>query len=265
VIGRAEPRPVILTYHAFGEPGERSSRFVVSRRRFLLQMITLKLLVRRVIALDDLVRRLVENRELVGRAVVITIDDGYLDNYEIARPILRRFGFSATIFVVSGHVGGVNSWDEAGELAGRALLDWPQVAELAADGVVSIGAHTRTHPTLAGLDEARVDDEVRGSREDLERRLGSPVTLFAYPFGRCDEAATRAVREAGFLGACTTRPAPTSPGDDPFLLGRVEVRGRDSLVRFAARVLGWGEARTSRPVRARPRDSRGRPGRASSE
>lgn len=237
-MSRARGTP-ILAYHAFARPGERPSRFVVSRRRFLLQMLLLKLLGRRVIGLEDHVGRLAAGAPL-ARAVVITIDDGYLDNLAVAWPILRRFGYPATIFLVSRSIGARNDWDDTGALAGRPLLDWAQIAELAADGV-AFGAHTRTHPSLPGLDPPSLVTEIEGSRTDLEAKLDREVGVFAYPYGRSDGAAVRAVAAAGFRAACTSRPGLTLPGDDLHLLERVEVRGRDSLVRFAARVLGWGE------------------------
>jgi peptidoglycan/xylan/chitin deacetylase (PgdA/CDA1 family) len=240
-MSRAHGTP-ILAYHAFARPGEREARFVVSPRRFRLQLLLLKLLRRRVIGLDEHVRRLA-SREPLGRAVVITIDDGYLDNYGVAWPLLRRFGYTATIFLVSGSVGGANDWDPEGDLAGRPLLDWFHIRELAAAGIV-FGAHTRTHPSLPGLDEPSLSAEIEGSRRDLEAALDRHVDLFAYPYGRFDDDAVRAVAAAGFSAACTAWVGLAGPEDDPHRLPRVEVRGRESLLRFAARVLGFGEVRT---------------------
>lgn len=229
----------VLMYHAFGEP---ASRFVIPARRFILQMRLLRLFGFRPVSLDEHVRRLVGGHGGRGRTVVITIDDGYRDNHEIAFPILRRLGYQATVFVVSRGIGGVNDWDDLGELSRRPLLELRQIHELAAGGF-AIGAHTRTHPTLPGMDAQAAGDEIGGSKTDLEGELGTPVEFFAYPYGRYDDVAVTAVREAGFAAALTARPGLSRPGGDVHLIDRIEVRGDDSLLRFAAALFGWARSR----------------------
>jgi peptidoglycan/xylan/chitin deacetylase (PgdA/CDA1 family) len=231
----------VLMYHAFGHEGEPPSRYVLPADRFAAQMRMLRRLRFRVIGLEEHVRRL-ESRTLAPRTAVITIDDGYRDNHEIAHPVLRRFGYPATLFVVSGRVGAVNDWDREGDVAGRPLLNAHQLRELAAAGV-TIGAHTRNHPSLPSVDELTTEAEVAGSKADLEAELGSPVGLFAYPYGRHDAKSVSAVRAAGFRAACSTRPGLSRAGGDPFLIERIEVRGDDSMGRFVAGLLGWARSR----------------------
>jgi peptidoglycan/xylan/chitin deacetylase (PgdA/CDA1 family)/GT2 family glycosyltransferase len=220
----------VLMYHAFGNRDE-GDRFVVSRRALSRQLLLLRALRYRGIHFEDLVAALREGRLPPRRAVVITIDDGYLDNLEVALGVLRRHRFPATVYLVSGKMGGVNDWTRDGALADRPLLDWEQARELETHDI-RLGAHTRTHPELPTRTDDEVRAEISGSRQDLTAGLGSPVTTFAYPYGQLDERAVEAVAEAGFAGACTVEPRLASPQEDPLRVPRVEVRAEDSLLRF---------------------------------
>jgi peptidoglycan/xylan/chitin deacetylase (PgdA/CDA1 family) len=172
--------------------------------------------------------------------VILTFDDGYADNWELARPILQRYGFAATVFLVSGALGGFPTWTSEPALQGRPLLTVAQIRELLAAGI-EIGAHTRTHPSLTGVAEPEVREaEVKGSREDLERYLGRPVRSFAYPFGDYDAELLALVEHAGYEGACGTCPGINDPAAPAFELCRLEVRGTDSLLTFA-RMIWRGE------------------------
>jgi peptidoglycan/xylan/chitin deacetylase (PgdA/CDA1 family) len=114
---------------------------------------------------------------------------------------------------------------------------------------IEIGAHTRTHPpltTLATIDQRR---EIEGSRGDLERQLGVPVRMFAYPFGAMNEQTAAIVSAAGFDGACGSRSGGNDPATPLYNLRRLEVRGEDSLLDFA--LLLW-RAHRSRPSRSSP-------------
>jgi peptidoglycan/xylan/chitin deacetylase (PgdA/CDA1 family)/GT2 family glycosyltransferase len=223
----------ILIYHAIARPGERAGRYRISARRFRRQLVWLKLRGYRVIDLDELVRLRREFRLPPAKSVVITFDDGFADNLELALPLLERHGFPCTLFLASA-AGTRCAWSGDGQLAGRELLGPEQAGAFLANG--SVGAHTRTHVDLLsiGLEQARA--EIAGSKQELEAALGVPVTLFAYPYGSYDERIRRLVREAGFEAACTITPGPNWPATDPFELRRVEVRGTDSLLRFALTV-----------------------------
>jgi peptidoglycan/xylan/chitin deacetylase (PgdA/CDA1 family)/GT2 family glycosyltransferase len=229
----------VLMYHAFSV-GDENDRYVISRRALSWQLWLLRLFGYRGVEFAEVARCLRERQLPPRRALAITIDDGYRDNLEVAEPVLRRHGFPATVFLVSGKLGGVNDWTDGGALADRPLLTAEQAEELRGRGI-AIGAHTRTHPELPAQADGAVKEEIGGSREDLEARLGAPIATFAYPFGLFDERAVTAVGESGYEGACTVEPRLVSLLDDPLRVPRVEVRAGESLPRFLLNV--WLGAR----------------------
>lgn len=238
-VPRAERRQLlggvpVLMYHAF-TAGEERDRWVVPGDTFARQMRLLALLRYRVITLDELAAALRAGGPLPRRGVVITIDDGYRDNLEVALPLLRRHRFPASLFLVSRRVGEANDWDTEGAPAGRPILGDAEIAELRAGGV-HLGAHTRTHPVLSQLDDEQVREEIGGSRRDLEERLGEPIETLTYPFGVWDDRSLAATAEAGFLAACTTEARLTQTGDDPLLIPRIEIGGSDSILTFLRKV-----------------------------
>jgi peptidoglycan/xylan/chitin deacetylase (PgdA/CDA1 family)/GT2 family glycosyltransferase len=230
----------VLMYHAFTDSGEED-RYIAPRRSFARQMRLLAALRYRVVDFEEIGLALREGRPLPRRSVAITIDDGYADNLEVAGPILRRHGFSATLFLVSSKLGAAADWSSRESATdGRPLLSREQARRMHAEGH-RIGAHTRTHrplPTLAG-DEAAA--EIGGSRADLEEALGIPVPTFAYPYGELDEAAVGATDRASFVAACTTVPRHARLGDDPLRIPRIEVRGSDTTRRFLRKLWLGGE------------------------
>ena len=221
----------VLTYHAFGERDEED-RFVVSRHRFRRQLRLLRLLRYRFMKLETLASHLHRGEPLPSRTVALTIDDGYVDNLSLAFPLLQANQAPATFFIVSDRLGGRNDWSKDNRLAGRQILDRDEAQQLSSSVGISVGSHTRTHPSLPALPSTQVADEVEGSRRDLEDILSQEIVSFAYPYGRFDEREVDAVRDAGFDVACTTVPRPARFRDDPLLIPRIDIYGGDSLLRF---------------------------------
>jgi peptidoglycan/xylan/chitin deacetylase (PgdA/CDA1 family)/GT2 family glycosyltransferase len=220
----------VLMYHAFSED-EGGDRFVISRRRFERHLRLLRLLRYRTIPLEELAQALREDRPLPRRTVVITIDDGYRDNLEIALPALRHHRCVATLFVVSGRLDTRNEWDDEGAVSGRPMLSPEQLREWRDAGML-VGAHTRTHPALPEIGDEQVSDEIGGSGKDLEELLGEPVPTFSYPYGRFDARAVEAAGTAGYEAAVTTWGQPARPGEDPLRIPRIEIEGADSPLRL---------------------------------
>lgn len=158
-----------------------------------------------------------------NRRVIITFDDGYADAYEEAYPILRRNGFTATIYVITDLV------DCHGHLT------WEQIRELAADGMV-IGSHTVGHPDLTAVSARELRKQLIDSRTRLELMLDKQVLDFAYPSGAFNSMVEAAVRHAGYKTAVTTRPGLCSPGQDRLALPRVRISGGMTMAEFRAAI-----------------------------
>ncbi len=182
-----------------------------------------------------------------GRPTVsITFDDGYLDNYAIALPLLLERRMSATFFITTGLVDAdpevlhfVESlWGaRTGEIK---AMTWNQVAELAESGM-DVGAHTLSHRRLLDLPEDQALEEIRGSKLAIEDHTRIPVRTFAYPFGKprqhFDKSTTRLVRLAGIDAAGSILYRGVRPDDSPFAIPRIPITG-DSTQMLAAKVHG---------------------------
>ncbi|MEW6282388.1 MAG: polysaccharide deacetylase family protein, partial [Candidatus Eremiobacterota bacterium] len=160
-------------------------------------------------------KRVVPVRELLRDpgpdSVALAFDDGLLDNYINAFPLLQEFGFRATFYVVPGYdrvtrwVNPRNGrWSDRpapGYTAPHPNMEARHRRELARHGC-EIGSHTLTHRNLTGLEPDDLRREVHDSKRWLEDELGQPVTTFCYPRGRFNLSVLRQVRQAGYLGAC---------------------------------------------------------------
>lgn len=196
--------PVILMYHSVGENLEKESILNVSEEAFEDQMSLLKKGGYHVVSLMDLVQMIECGKRVPFKTVVITFDDGYENNYAKAYPILRKYHFPAIIFMITGNIG------QEKEMAGGhryRFLSKEMLRTLSNDGLMSIGAHTVTHPYLPDVsDPDLLEKEISGSKEELENIIKKPVEAFAYPVGGYNEAVLRCIKKAGFKVALTTLP-----------------------------------------------------------
>lgn len=128
----------------------------------------------------------------------ITFDDGYEDNYVHAWPLLRQFGFTASIFVVTDTIGGWNDFDAGGGAEPARMLSREQIRELHSQGF-EIGSHSCSHPpSITELGEERLRDELVRSRAVLEDLIRAPVSTFSYPHSRVDQRTEAEVARAGY-------------------------------------------------------------------
>lgn len=172
------------------------------------------------------------------KTIAITFDDGYLDNYTRGMPLLQSLGFTAVFFPVAERIGGVNDWDRAGGSPGAALMDWPELDELARAGF-EIGSHTCTHPILTELSPADAVREIRRSKEIIEEKLQTPVRSFSYPYSRYNRDHQQALAASGYRQACTYLPGYCGgAGSERFALRRMAVLAHDTLEDFAGKVRG---------------------------
>jgi peptidoglycan/xylan/chitin deacetylase (PgdA/CDA1 family) len=240
----------ILMYHAVGSGKEQAGPYVIPENRLAKQLDWIKRLGYQVISLDHFLTYLSEYRFPPTRSVIITFDDGYLDNFALAYPLFRRHGMAATIFLVTDYIGHTNQWDQASQLSGRLIMDWSHIKEMAAQGV-QFGAHTCTHSSLITVSSTQASTEIIESRKRLEHELGEPVNAFAYPYGEHNQSIQAMVKNAGFSASCTGDAGLNSLGTPTEALHRVEIQGTDSIIRLAL-ALWLGDAEAIRRRKNKP-------------
>jgi peptidoglycan/xylan/chitin deacetylase (PgdA/CDA1 family) len=233
----------VLLYHHIGCERPGAYRYLtVEPRRFEQHIRWLSAHGYSTITPSDWLAWRHEGKALPRQPVMITFDDAYADLCRFAFPTLKAYGFGATVFVVAGLIGRTNQWD-ANRYAQFPLMSEQQLGEWVSEGVIELGAHSRTHPDLASLEsDEELIAETRGSREILEAIGGKPVVSFAYPYGSYHERSRAAVSRAFDL-AFTTQPGLNSLGTDPFLMRRIEVITGDTIATLA-RGLRTGRRRT---------------------
>lgn len=163
------------------------------------------------------------NGSLPSRPILITFDDGYMDNYTTALPILQKYGFKATLFLIVKKVGD------------RDCLTWKEVKELDQAGW-DIQSHTLTHPDLTTLDAKTLKHELAASKATLEKELGKPILFFAYPSGKYNDTVVQAVKNAGYLMAFSTQKGWTDEKMNPLLVHRVYCYASMGLRDFSQRI-----------------------------
>jgi peptidoglycan/xylan/chitin deacetylase (PgdA/CDA1 family) len=179
-------------------------------------------------------------------AVAITFDDGYLDNYEYAFPLLCERGLTSTFFVTAGllekdaEVLGRLARLRAGDADAIRPMEWDHARAMQA-GHMEIGAHTYSHPNLARLVRAAAREELARSKTIIEQRLGQPVRSVAYPFGKPRRHFTAEtvslVEELGYQYACQVLFRGVRASDSRFRIPRFFVRG-DSIRDLRAKITG---------------------------
>ncbi|WP_019464131.1 polysaccharide deacetylase family protein [Dyella japonica] len=208
----------------------------VSPGAFARQMALLRMLGYRGVSMSDAMPYLRGDKQ--GKIAVVTLDDGYVDNLEWAMETLRRYGFTATCYAVSGYLGQYNAWDDEKLGIRKPLMS---ADELLAwhNGGMEVGAHSRTHVHLSQCSDRHQRDEIQGCKAELEDRLGIPITQFCYPYGDYDQRAVEAAREAGYAAATTTDRGRAESGAsiDLWRLPRIQVARHHLLPQVMAKVL----------------------------
>lgn len=186
---------------------------------FEVQLLHLKNNGYSTITLNELTATLNGKATLPAKAVVLTFDDGFADNMA-ALELLKKHSLKATLFLSTG--GEASSWcigaNRTNTTCGDSYLTWDQVKQMDASGVFTVGAHTVDHLSLVTLNAEALNFQIRQSKAEIEAKLGHPITNFAYPYGTYNSTVIKAVQEAGFLNAVSTRPGTIhTPGENYYL------------------------------------------------
>ena len=229
----------ILAYHSVADTGPPElAEFRVSPGAFRQQMQWLRDSGYEAVSLAEWALRITTRRRYGHRAVVITFDDGYADFLDNAAPVLAKFGLQATMFVVTGRVGGVADWDRIA-VGGLPLMGWDALRLVRQQGH-TIASHCDAHRVLTKLSDAEIAADAAAARAALRRELGAEVTALSYPWGRSDARVRRLCGENGYRIGVGVTPRASGLDDDVMDLPRIEIAGTDDLATFARKVSGAG-------------------------
>lgn len=217
---------VILMYHSVGN---NPAFFTVSPDQFQKQISYLVEKKFRVMALSQLLAILNGGEAILPRTVVITIDDGYQDNFTHIFPVLKKYHLSASIFLTTGDVGKSLTTTSGITLP---ALSWPEIKEMAASGLIEFYPHSHNHPRLDLIPKEQAEREMVESKRVLEKELGRPMDVFAYPFGRYNEEIVTILKHHGLRAALTVQTGRTQKGDERFKLKRNSIDSKVSLAMF---------------------------------
>lgn len=214
----------IISYHRFGDGKGRLS---VSREQFMQQMEYLKRHGYRPISLQDLIAFLRAEKAIPKRSVVLTIDDGYRSVYEIAFPILAKYGYPVTVFIYTDYIG-------------KGGLTWRQMKKMEASGLFAFQAHSKTHDNLTVRSatetiqqyKSRLRDEVKKPVTKLEKRMSIKVLGYAYPFGAVNRMVVDELMEGGYELGATVRRGANPFFAFPYALRRTMIYEADKLAQF---------------------------------
>ncbi len=207
----------ILSYHHFGENCE--SHLCISTRVFDQQMRYLKNNGYRVITMGELLGFMQYRHAIPKRSILITIDDGYRSAYEIAYPVLKKYGFTATLFIYTDYVG-----------VSRSAITWDQLREMKADGF-EIGSHTISHCDLTKKMTGeqyqdymeRIKREICVSKQIIDKELRQDTFSFAYPYSRYNASVLSLCEQAGYKVGVTVDRGGNAFFKDPLVLDRNQI------------------------------------------
>ena len=216
-------KPVpILMYHSIASmpKGTIMRSLHVPPRLFKLQMWLLKIMGYQGLSMGKLQPYL--TGEKIGKVVGITFDDGFQNNLTHALPILEKFGFSATCYIISQKVGGVNEWDLDKGIDEKPLMNEKEIQEWIDNGM-EIGSHAQNHVRLAECDTDVATQEIKQSRVDLETKFDQSVKHFCYPYGSYNDEIVSIVKNTGYSTATTVTRGRAKPSNDLLTLPRISI------------------------------------------
>jgi peptidoglycan/xylan/chitin deacetylase (PgdA/CDA1 family) len=216
----------ILMYHYISAPPSQTDRIRVGLSvppdMFDAQLKLLADNGFHTIGLYDLYIYLATGRELPARPIVLTFDDGYIDNYQNAFPLLQKYGLTGTFFILTGRA-------DAGD---PAYLSWDMIDQMSQAGM-DMQLHAKEHVDLRGRSFDSLVWEIIGGRQSIEAHTEKPVIFMAYPSGKYDSAVLNFLAKTNFWAAVTTEPGHTHTLDRILTLPRVRIAGQLSLKGFA--------------------------------
>lgn len=212
----------VLMYHSISN--KKGNEIQLSKDLFESQMKFLKDKNYTTLSLDELYDFLIFNKPIPKKSVVITFDDGYVDNYLNAYPILKKYNFRATIFVITDNV------DKHSH-----TINSTQIREMSINGI-DIMSHTEKHEDLSLITYDKQLYSMKTSKEFLEKILHKKINYIAYPYGRYNKDTLNAVKDSGYTMAFSTSGTWADKSDTIYKLDRVYISSNFNLREFERRL-----------------------------
>lgn len=213
--------PVIM-YHSISN--KKGNEIQLSKDLFEAQMKFLKDKNYTTLSLDELYDFITSNKPIPQKSVVLTFDDGYVDNYLNAYPILKKYNFRATIFVITDNVDKYSH-----------TINSYQIKEMSSNGI-DIMSHTEKHEDLSTLNYDNQLYTMKTSKKFLEKILDKKVNYIAYPYGRWNKTTIKAAENSGYTMAFSTSGTWTDKSDGIYKLDRVYISSNFDLTEFERRL-----------------------------
>lgn len=224
--GKTTDKIPILMYHSINY--EKNNILRVPKDKFAAEMKWLNNNGYRTLSLDELYNAVSNNIQVPEKSVVLTFDDGYKDNYESAFPVIKKYKFKATVFMITNEINDSKN----------GYLTEEQIKEMDKNGM-KVECHTLSHPDLNDLTYAQQLKELRDSKTKLEGILGHSVDFLAYPSGKYNDDTIKAAKEAGYKMCFKMKGGIGSLSDNSYKFPRFFV-GED-LDDFRSRVKGTAD------------------------
>lgn len=222
------PKILVLNYH---QVANKNNALAVEIKDFDAQMKFLAESGCITITPDELYAGLRGEIELPPKPVLITFDDGYIDNYTNAYPILKKYNLRATIFVIPSFTGSYSGY-----------MTWEQLKEMESNGTITIESHTLTHPKLEALPDDEIRMELLNSKNLLEEKLGHPVEFLAYPTGTYNLHIAGIAQDLGYKGAFTIKYGIVDGGSNFFALERVPIFHTTTTMKDFYERIAWRQS-----------------------
>jgi peptidoglycan/xylan/chitin deacetylase (PgdA/CDA1 family) len=168
------------------------------------------------------------------KSFVITFDDGFEDTYTNAFPILKKYGFKATIYLVPNQK--INYWEEKNTSVLSNLLNNEQILQMQNSGLIEFGSHTLSHVNLSTINNEQLRIELEKSKEEVEKIIKKECEAFAYPYGKFDEKIVKIVKEVGYKNATVVKRGLFIQDDDIFTIKRIGILGSESFFDFLLKI-----------------------------
>ena len=225
----------VLMYHQFVKDKKDGGKIkiFVTEKTFELQLKILRFLNYETITFEELKNLGLQNR-FFKKYIILTVDDGYKDNYEILFPLLKKYSMKVVIFLVSGL--NFNKWTiESDNEKKFYLMSTEEILEMQNSGLVEFGGHTLTHLDFHKAGKEIAEREIIKDKEITEKRLNKKLTVFAYPYGHRKEETKKLVKEAGYDFAVSTDTGTGIFTDDLYDIRRTAI-DKTSLVDFLRKI-----------------------------